>query len=185
MIAWFILAFMIALSVVAIVLYNSLVRKRQMVQEGWSGIDVQLKRRANLVPNLVETVKGYASHETETLDKVTELRSRVNSLPRNDVAGRAEAEGQLSLALGRLFAVAEAYPDLKASNNFSELHQSLDEIENAIQMARRYYNGAVRGLNVAVESFPSNLIASRFKFEKADYFEIEDEAERAVPRISF
>ncbi|WP_299811201.1 LemA family protein [uncultured Roseibium sp.] len=185
MFTWFILTFLIALSVFAIVLYNALVRKRQMVQEGWSGIDVQLKRRANLVPNLVETVKGYASHETETLDKVTELRTRVGSLPRDDVAGRAEAEGQLSLALGRLFAVAEAYPDLKASSNFSDLHQSLDEIENAIQMARRYYNGAVRGLNVAVESFPSNLIASRFKFEKADYFEIEDEAERAVPKVAF
>ncbi|POF34778.1 LemA family protein [Roseibium marinum] len=185
MIAWFILAFLVALSVFAVVLYNALVRKRQMVQEGWSGIDVQLKRRANLVPNLVETVKGYATHETETLDKVTDLRTRANSLSRDDVAGRAEAEGQLSLALGRLFAVAEAYPDLKASRNFSDLHQSLDEIENAIQMARRYYNGAVRGLNVAVESFPSNLIASRFKFEKADYFEIEDEAERAVPKVAF
>ncbi|KZM51522.1 LemA family protein [Labrenzia sp. OB1] len=185
MFTWFILTFLIALSVFAIVLYNGLVRKRQMVQEGWSGIDVQLKRRSNLVPNLVETVKGYASHETETLDKVTELRTRVSSLPRDDVAGRAEAEGQFSLALGRLFAVAEAYPDLKASSNFSDLHQSLDEIENAIQMARRYYNGAVRGLNVAVESFPSNLIANRFKFEKADYFEIEDEAVRAVPKVAF
>jgi len=185
MIAWFILALLIALSVFAIFLYNGLVKKRQMVQEGWSGIDVQLKRRANLIPNLVETVKGYASHEQETLNTVTELRTRVSSLPRDDVAGRAKAEGELSHALGRLFAVAEAYPDLKASQNFSDLHESLDEIENAIQMARRYYNGAVRGLNVAVESFPSNLIASQFKFDKADYFEIEDEADRAVPKVQF
>ncbi|MES0809553.1 LemA family protein [Roseibium sp. SCPC15] len=185
MIAWFVLTLLIALSVFAILLYNVLVKKRQMVEEGWSGIDVQLKRRANLIPNLVETVKGYASHEQETLDAVTQLRTQVGSLPKDDVAGRAKAEGQLSQALGRLFAVAEAYPDLKASQNFSDLHQSLDDIEDAIQMARRYYNGAVRGLNVAVESFPSNLIANQFKFEKAEYFEIEDEADRAVPTVQF
>ena len=185
MIAWFILTLLIVLSVVVILLYNALVKKRQMVEEGWSGIDVQLKRRANLIPNLIETVKGYATHEQETLDAVTRLRTEVGALPKNDVLGRAQAEGQLSQALGRLFAVAEAYPDLKASQNFADLHQSLDDIEDAIQMARRYYNGAVRGLNVAVESFPSNLIASRFKFEKAEYFEIEDEAERAVPKVQF
>lgn len=183
--AWFFLAFLIAVSVFAIFLYNTLVKKRQMVEEGWSGIDVQLKRRANLIPNLVETVKGYADHEQQTLDNVTQLRASAGSVPRDDVAGRAKAEGALSQALGRLFAVAEAYPDLKASENFSDLHKSLDEIENAIQMARRYYNGAVRGLNVAVESFPSNLVASRFKFEKAEYFEIEDEADRAVPKVQF
>ncbi|MBS8261291.1 LemA family protein [Roseibium polysiphoniae] len=185
MVSWFILAFLIALSLFAILLYNTLVKKRQMVEEGWSGIDVQLKRRANLIPNLIETVKGYASHEQETLDRVTELRAQVSALPKDDVAGRAKAEGMLSQALGKLFAVAEAYPDLKASQNFSDLHSSLDEIENAIQMARRYYNGAVRGLNVAVESFPSNLIANQFKFEKAEYFEIEDAAERAVPKVQF
>lgn len=183
--AWFILAFLIAVSVFAIFLYNTLVKKRQMVEEGWSGIDVQLKRRANLIPNLVETVKGYADHEQETLDNVTQMRASAGSVPRDDVTARAKAEGELSQALGRLFAVAEAYPDLKASENFSDLHKSLDEIENAIQMARRYYNGAVRGLNVAVESFPSNLIASQFKFEKAEYFEIEDEADRAVPKVQF
>ncbi|MET1414056.1 LemA family protein [Roseibium sp. HPY-6] len=183
--AWIVLALLIALSVYAIILYNTLVKKRQMVEEGWSGIDVQLKRRANLIPNLVETVKGYAAHETETLDAVTQLRTSANAVSKEDVAGRAKAEGALGQALGRLFAVAEAYPDLKASENFSDLHQSLDEIENAIQMSRRYYNGAVRGLNVAVESFPSNLIATQFKFEKADYFEIEDEADRAVPGVEF
>ncbi|MHA7774157.1 LemA family protein [Roseibium sp. M-1] len=183
--AWLILAALIALSVFAIVLYNGLVKKRQMTEEGWSGIDVQLKRRANLIPNLVETVKGYASHEREALEAVTRMRAQVSSVPRDDVSGRAKAEGELSQALGRLFAVAEAYPDLKANQNFSDLHQSLDEVENAIQMARRYYNGAVRNLNVAVESFPSNLIATQFKFEKAEYFEIEDEAERAVPKVQF
>ncbi|GAB4577073.1 MAG: LemA family protein [Roseibium sp.] len=182
---WIILALLVALSVFAIVLYNGLVKKRQMVEEGWSGIDVQLKRRANLVPNLVETVKGYTSHENDTLKALTELRAQVTALPRDDVAGRASAESALTQALGRLFAVAEAYPDLKASRNFSDLHQSLDEIENAIQMARRYYNGAVRNLNVAVESFPSNIVAGQFKFEKAEYFEIEDEADRAVPDVKF
>ncbi len=183
--AWIILALLVALSVFVIILYNGLVKKRQMVQEGWSGIDVQLKRRSNLIPNLVETVKGYATHEQDTLDTVTRMRADASAQPRDDVAARSKAEGELSKALGRLFAVAEAYPDLKASQNFSDLHQSLDEIENAIQMARRYYNGAVRGLNVAVESFPSNLIANQFKFEKADYFEIEDEADRAVPEVKF
>lgn len=185
MFTWFILALLIALTLFAIILYNALVKKRQMVEEGWSGIDVQLKRRANLIPNLVETVKGYTSHEKETLDAVTQMRTRAEAMPKDDVAGRARVEGQLSQALGRLFAVAEDYPDLKASQNFSDLHQSLDEIEDAIQMARRYYNGAVRGLNVAVESFPSNLIANQFKFEKAEYFEIEDEADRAVPKVQF
>jgi len=183
--SWFILAALVALSVFAIVLYNSLVKKRQMTEEGWSGIDVQLKRRANLIPNLVETVKGYASHEREALEAVTRMRTEAVSKPKDDVAGRAQAEGALSQALGRLFAVAEAYPDLKASQNFADLHKSLDEVEDAIQMARRYYNGAVRNLNVAVESFPSNLIAKQFRFEKAEYFEIEDDADRAVPDVKF
>eukprot|EP00903_Cladosiphon_okamuranus_P001111 g1109.t1 len=164
--AWFILALLVAIAVYAIFLYNALVKKRQMVAEGWSGIDVQLKRRANLIPNLVETVKGYTSHENETLTSLTELRAQVGALPAEDVAARAMKESALSQALGRLFAVAEAYPDLKASQNFSELHQSLDEIENAIQMARRYYNGAVRNLNVAVESVPSNLIATEERILK-------------------
>ena len=183
--AWLLLTLLIAVTVVAILLYNGLVKKRQMVEEGWSGIDVQLKRRADLIPNLVETVKGYASHEKEALEAVTEMRARVGGVADGDVAGRAKAEGLLSQALGRLFAVAEAYPDLKASGNFSDLHQSLDEIENALQMARRYYNGAVRGLNVVVESFPSNLVAQQFKFKKAEYFEIEDEADKAVPAVDF
>lgn len=185
MATWILLGLLIVLAVYVIFLYNTLVKKRQMVEEGWSGIDVQLKRRSNLIPNLIETVKGYAGHEQETLDAVTRLRTDASSVGDGDIAGRARAEGALGQALGRLFAVAEAYPDLKASQNFSDLHQSLDEIENAIQMARRYYNGAVRGLNVVVESFPSNLIAGQFGFRKAEYFEIEDAAERAVPKVSF
>lgn len=185
MTTWIILGLLVLIALYIISLYNSLVKKRQMVEEGWSGIDVQLKRRADLIPNLVETVKGYASHEKEALETVTEMRARAGAVPDGDIASRAKAEGLLSQALGRLFAVAEAYPDLKASGNFADLHQSLDEIENALQMARRYYNGAVRGLNVVVESFPSNLVAQQFKFEKAEYFEIEDEADKAVPTVDF
>ncbi|WP_346899571.1 LemA family protein [uncultured Roseibium sp.] len=185
MTTWIILGLLVLIALYVIYLYNQLVQKRQMVEEGWSGIDVQLKRRADLIPNLVETVKGYATHERGTLEEVTEMRAKAASVPSGDVAGRAHAEGMLSQALGRLFAVAEAYPDLKASSNFQDLHASLDAIEDALQMARRYYNGAVRALNVMVESFPSNLIASQFKFEKREYFEIEDAADRAVPKVSF
>jgi LemA protein len=169
----------------AIITYNALVRLRQMVREAWSGIDVQLKRRADLIPNLIETVKGYAAHERGTLEEVTQLRARAQALPSDDVAGRAQVEGMLSQALGRLFAVAEAYPDLKANQNFAQLQTTLETLEGEIQMSRRYYNGSARDLNIKVESFPSNLVAGAFGFSKADYFEIEDPAERAVPKVSF
>ena len=169
----------------AIILYNSLVKARQVKEEAWSGIDVQLKRRADLIPNLIETVKGYAAHEKETLEKVVELRNRAQAVPAGDIAGRAQAEGLLSQALGRIFALAEAYPDLKANQNFAELQETLETLENEIQMSRRYYNGAARDLNVKVESFPSNLVASLFKFLKAPYFEIENPADRAVPTVKF
>jgi LemA protein len=182
---WIVLAVLAVLIVYLVALYNGLVKKRQMSEEGWSGIDVQLKRRADLIPNLIETVKGYASHEREALEAVTEMRARAANTAPGDVAGRAAAEGMLSQALGRLFAVVEAYPDLKANDNFRDLHASLDKVEHELQMSRRYYNGAVRNLNVAVESFPSNLIANNFGFAKAEYFEIEDEADRAVPKVTF
>ncbi|TCD13435.1 LemA family protein [Oricola cellulosilytica] len=180
-----ILAIVAAVAIYVIVTYNALVRMRQMVQEAWSGIDVQLKRRADLIPNLVETVKGYASHESETLQKVTEMRTRAQNVPAGDVSGRAAAEGMLSQALGRLFAVAEAYPDLKANENFLDLQQTLETLESEIQMSRRYYNGSARELNVKVESFPSNLIANQFGFGKAEYFELDDPADRAVPNVKF
>ncbi len=166
-------------------LYNALVRARQTAEEAWSGIDVQLKRRADLIPNLVETVKGYASHERGTLEEVVEKRNKAQSVAANDVAGRAKAEGELTQALGRLFALSEAYPDLKANQNFADLQASLERTESEIQMARRYYNGATRELNVKVESFPSNIIAGQFGFEKRDYFEIDEPADRAVPNVSF
>ena len=180
-----ILIIVVAVAGYVMVTYNALVRVRQMVQEAWSGIDVQLKRRADLIPNLVETVKGYAGHEKETLERVTEMRSRAQAVPAGDVAGRAAAEGMLSQALGRLMAVAEAYPDLKANENFRDLQGTLETLESEIQMARRYYNGSARELNVKVESFPSNLIANQFGFAKADYFELENEADRKTPEVKF
>ncbi|MCP8897186.1 LemA family protein [Shinella daejeonensis] len=179
------LAIVAVIALYAIVVYNGLVKARQMKEEAWSGIDVQLKRRADLIPNLLETVKGYATHEKETLEKVVELRNRAQAVPSGDVAGRAQAEGLLSQALGRIFALAEAYPDLKANENFAELQRSLETMEGEIQMSRRYYNGAARDLNVKVESFPSNLVAMVFKFIKAPYFEIENPDDRAVPSVKF
>jgi len=180
-----IVVIVVLIALYAVFMYNALVRLRQMVREAWSGIDVQLKRRADLIPNLVETVKGYASHERETLSNVTEMRARAQSVPPGDVAGRAQAEGMLGQALGRLIAVAESYPDLKASANFQELQATLDKLESEIQMARRYYNGSARELNVKVESFPSNIVAGRFGFEKVDYFELENPADRELPQVKF
>lgn len=179
------LAIGVAVVLYLVFVYNSLVRARQMTQEAWSGIDVQLKRRADLIPNLIETVKGYAAHEKSTLEEVVALRNRAQAVPEGDVAGRAAVEGALSQALGRLFVLAEAYPDLKANQNFAELQRSLEAIEGEIQMSRRYYNGAARDLNVKVESFPSNLVASVFRFASASYFEITNEADRAVPSVKF
>ncbi len=163
--------------------FNRLVRSRQMAQEGLSGIDVQLKRRADLIPNLIEAVKGYMGHERGVLEKVTELRSQ--SLQAGTVAEKGQVEGMLSRALGNLFAVAENYPDLKASQNFMELQKSLADIEEQIQLSRRYYNGAVRNLNILVDSFPSNIVARMFGFTAMEYFELEDQADRAVPKVSF
>ena len=169
----------------AIITFNSLVRTRQMANEAWSGIDVQLKRRSDLVPNLVESVKGYAAHERSVLDEVTRLRAATQALPADDIAGRAQAEGALSIGLGKLFALAEGYPDLKANQNFLDLQQQLGQLENELQMARRYYNGAVRNQNVLVQSFPSNLIAGLCGFKQRDYFELSSEAERALPQVGF
>lgn len=182
---YILLGLVVAIIGYIIITYNGLVKARQMVKEAWSGIDVQLKRRANLIPNLVDTVKGYAKHEADTLEEVTKMRTAAGNVDSGDVAGRAAAEGMLGMALGRLMAVAEAYPDLKANENFLDLQNSLETIETEIQMARRYYNGTTRDLNTKIESFPSNLIAGQFGFSQADYFEIEDASERAVPKVGF
>lgn len=181
---WIVLIVVAAAALYAIVIYNKLVRSRQMANEAWSGIDVQLKRRSDLIPNLVETVKGYAAHERGLLAEVTELRNQARALAADDVQGRAQAEGALSIATGKLLALAEAYPDLKASTNFLELQQELSRIENDIQMARRYYNGSVRELNTLVESVPSNIVARFTGFTQRAFFELADASEGAVPRVA-
>jgi len=166
-----------------IIIYNGLVRLRNLVREGWSGIDVQLKRRANLIPNLIETVKGYMRHESDLLSRVTALRTE--SLNARSIEEKARAEGALSRSLANVLAVAEGYPQLKASENFLDLQSRLAAVEEQIQLARRYYNGTVRNLNIRVESFPSNLVASFFGFRQAEFFEIEDPAQRDVPEVKF
>ena len=185
MLLWAILIVAAAILLSAVIVFNRLVRTRQMANEAWSGIDVQLKRRSDLVPNLVEAVKGYAAHERSVLDEVTRLRAAARALPADDIASRAQAEGALSLALGKLVALAENYPDLKASANFLDLQQQLSQLETELQMARRYYNGAVRNQNVLVQSFPGNLVAGLFGFTQRDYFELSSEGERAVPQVGF
>lgn len=179
------LVIIVAAAAYAIYVYNNLVRNRQLSEEGWSGIDVQLKRRADLIPNMLETVKGYMSHERETLEAVTNARAAVEGAGDAGPQERGRLEGVLSGALGRLFAVAENYPDLKANTTFLEFQDTLRNVEDEIQMARRYYNGTVRNLNVAVESFPSNIVANMFGFSKKEYFELDDEADRATPNVSF
>jgi len=184
MLLWVISIVAAAVVIYAIIIFNSLVRTRQMANEAWSGIDVQLKRRSDLVPNLVDAVKGYAGHERSVLEEVTKLRGAARALPDNDVASRAQAETALSLALSKLVALAENYPDLKASQNFLELQQQLSQLETELQMARRYYNGTVRNQNVLVQSFPSNVIASLFGFTQRQYFEVSNDAERATPTVN-
>jgi LemA protein len=184
MLTWIVFALMAAAAIYAVVIFNRLVRTRQMANEAWSGIDVQLKRRADLVPNLVEVVKRYAAHERGVLEEVTRLRGEAGALAKEDVAHRAQAESALSVAIGRLIVLAENYPDLKASRNFLELQQQLATLETELQMARRYYNGAVRNQNMLVQSFPSNLVAALFGFGERDYFELSDAAERAVPKVA-
>ncbi len=175
----------IPLLVVAYILfaYNSLVRHRNQATEAWSDIDVQLKRRHNLIPNLIETVKGYATHERATLDSVT--KARTTALNATSPSEQVKAENALSSTLKTLFAVSEQYPDLKANTNFLELQRELSDTENKILSSRRFYNGVVRDYNIALETVPSNIVGSLFHFEKRDFFEIEDEAERAVPKVSF
>ena len=190
MIGYILLGIVVLVLLWAMTTYNGLVRRRNMTAEGWSGIETQLKRRADLIPNLVETVKGYATHERTTLDELARLRGAAQSGSGGpptgaDMQARAQTEGQISAMIGRVIAVAEAYPDLKASANFQALQHDLAEVEDQIQLARRYYNGAARDYNVMREQVPSNLIANWFAFKKADYFEIENAADRAVPKVSF
>jgi LemA protein len=180
---WIVIGVLVAIVLVVIAIFNRLVRQRNVVREGWSGIDVQLRRRTDLVPNLVEAVKGYAAHERGVFEEVTQRRA--GSIAASDVTGQAAAELALVGSLGRLMAVAEAYPQLKADKNFLELQTQLAEIEDQIQMARRYYNGAVRNLNISIQSFPNVLIARPFGFREEPFFELDDRAQAAAPQIAF
>ena len=160
--------------------YNRFIKRKNIVQEAWSGIDVQLKRRYNLIPNLVETVKGYAKHESETLSKLTAQRTGGG-----DVAERGKQEMEISKAIQNLLAVAEAYPDLKANENFLSLQNELVETENYLQFVRRYYNGSVRDYNTMTETVPSNIIAGMFNFEAKDFFQKSSDEAANVPLAKF
>ncbi|HAY3537087.1 LemA family protein [Elizabethkingia anophelis] len=183
------IALIVVIALVVIVLlygvsvYNKLVKFRNLVQEAWSSIDVMLKKRYDLIPNLVETVKGYATHERETLDSVTQARTMAKNA--GSVQEKEAAEKNLNQAMMNLFAVAEQYPDLKANANFQQLQNELSSLESDIEKSRRYYNGTVRENNTLVESFPSNIIANMYKFEKAPFFELQNTAEREVPSVKF
>lgn len=178
------LLFVIAVAVLlaAIFVYNRLVRLRNLVREGWSGIDVQLKRRADLVPNLVSAVKGYASHEKALFEEITRIRSE--ALQPHTIEEQGQSESTLTLSLQKLLLVAEAYPSLKADANFLELQRELASVENTLQKARRYYNGTVRELNTKIETFPQNLIAKLFSFQKEPFFSLNGDAERSAPDIN-
>jgi len=177
-------ALLVLVGLVVALLYNRLVAQRNRVDEAWRQVDVELHRRHDLIPNIVETVKGYAGHERETLDAVVQARGDAASAG-SSRADQAQQEGVLGQALGRLFALAEAYPDLKANTTFLELQRELASTEDRIAAGRRYYNANVRELNTSIESFPSNLIAGMFKFKKAEYFEVEDVAVRSAPTVDF
>lgn len=179
--AWLAGAAVGCLCVWGIVIYNLMVRGRNLVLEGWSGVDVQLQRRHNLVPNLVEVVKAYAAHERGVLEEVASLRAR--SAQATEIRQRELSENALTDGLKRLLALAEAYPDLKANRNFLDLQNTLTRIEDQIQMARRYYNGAVRNYNILVETFPNNLLAGVLHRRRADFFQIVTTSDREAPKV--
>jgi len=178
-----VLGILVVLVAVLAGMYNSLVRLRNQVKEAWAQVDVQLKRRFDLIPNLMETVKGYMKHERETLEAVTQARAAVQQA--GSLGDRAEAEGMLGMALGRLFAVAESYPDLKASQNFLALQEELTSTENKIGFARQYYNQSVMTFNNKVEMFPTNIVAGLFNFDKGEFFELKEPEQREAPKVSF
>jgi len=181
--AWIPLIVLAGLVLLVIGMYNSLVRLKVRSENAWADIDVQLKRRYDLLPNLIETVKGYAGHEKQTFEAVITARNR--AMAATSPSTKAEAEGQLAQSLKSLFALAEAYPQLRAVESFTQLQGSLNQIEEAVQNARRYYNAVVRDLNTKIQEFPSNLIAGFFSFKQGEFFELVDVTERAVPKVSF
>ncbi|MEX1357541.1 MAG: LemA family protein [Gaiellaceae bacterium] len=171
------------IGLVLIVLYNRLVRLRNRAENAWAQVDVQLRRRYDLIPNLVETVKGYASHERATFEEVTAARTRAQQT--QTVEEQAQAENALTAAIGRLFAVAEAYPELRATENFQQLQAQLEETEQKIAVARQIYNDTVLAYDTALESVPTNVVGSMFGFEPRAYLELEEPAAREAPRVSF
>ncbi len=177
------LAGVVGLALYVMGIYNSLVAMKNKVDESWSDIDTQLKRRYDLIPNIIETVKGYASHEKDTFEKITQARNM--GMNATSVKDQETADNMLTGALKSIFALAEAYPDLKANQNFMQLQETLKEIEENIQMSRRYYNATVRDINTKIESFPSNIVANMFKFEKREFFELENETERQNVKVDF
>ncbi len=181
-IAWILLALVIIAAVYAIAVYNGLITSKNRTDEAWSDIDVQLKRRYDLIPNLMETVKGYATHESETFNKVTQARQA--AMGAKSIDEHAKAENMLTQSLRGLLVVAEAYPELKANQNFLHLQQELTDTEDKIQAARRFYNGNVRDFNIKLQVFPTNVFSGMLGFTKRDFFEIA-EAERSVPQIKF
>jgi LemA protein len=184
---WIIIGVIIIAFLALIFVYNSLIRLKNRVEEAWSDIDVQLKRRYDLIPNLIETVKGYAKHEKETFENVTQARSQAMQARESggDAGQQAQAENMLTDTLKSLFAVAENYPDLKASQNFQELQRELSDTENKIQAARRFYNNNVMRYQTKIQSFPTNVMAKIFNFRAKDYFELEEESEKQVPEVNF
>lgn len=182
-ITWIILGVIGIVVLWFIVAYNGFIRLINRAKEAWSDIDIQLKRRYNLIPNLVETVKGYASHERQTFEKVTEARTR--AMGAQTIEEHGKSENMLTGALKTLFAVSENYPQLKANENFLELQRELSDTENKIQAARRFYNTNVRDLNIKIDSFPANMVAGIFKFKKREFFEIEEEAAKEPVKVSF
>ncbi len=178
-----ILGLVVIVALYVVVIYNGLIRKRVAANGAWSDIDVQLKRRYNLIPNLVETVKGYASHERETLESV--IKARQTAIDVSGIAGQAQAENMLSGALRQLFALSERYPDLKANQNFMQLQEELSSTENKIGFSRQHYNRSAAQYNTAIAVFPANLIAGRFNFKDMEYFELEDTAQREAPKVAF
>lgn len=183
MVGWIVLGLVVVVVIAAIGLYNRLVGLRNASESAWSDVDVQLKRRWELIPNLVETVKGYARHEQTTFEKVTTARTQ--AMQAVTPGEKAAAEGNLAQSLKGLFAVAEAYPELRASENFQGLQKELSSLEEAIQNARRYYNAVVRDLNTGCETFPGNLVAGAFGIQHKEYFELDSAAERTAPTVSF
>ena len=180
---YIILAVIVVVGGYLVYAYNALVKNKNLVAEGWSGIDVQLRRRADLIPNLVETVKGYAAHEDKLFRDLAELRAK--SISGGSVTEQSQVSQAMTGMLGRLFAIAEAYPELKADANFRDLQDKLAGVEDEIQLSRRYYNGAVRNFNTMIESFPTNIISGFFQFTKAEFFEIGDQAARLPPKVEF